>query len=201
MKKVLIVAAVIVAVVTGRAQAQSKMEPGNVNIFFRAGAPFAQMSKFNEAPFDDFTAKSPALGLGYELGMFTDGLALGLEINYATFKSNTTITDPTGTVAHRYGDASVVNFEFFAKYYTPLKFGPIGTYVRADILPFAIYKKNRTTDYNTGAQTFSNKSGVKMTYGAYAGGTFQLTKSLNAFAEIGYGYTAFNAGISLGFGN
>jgi hypothetical protein len=201
-RKLLYVAiAILSSFVFGRANAQNKMEPGNVDIFFRVGTPFLQTSKFNIGPQENFTSKAPAVGLGYELGMFTQGLSAGLEINYATFTNNTTLIDANGTIGHHYGDMTILNFEIFAKYYTPLAFGNIGTYVRADLLPFAIYNSKKTTDYNTGAQTFNNRNGVKMTYGAYAGATYQLAGPLGAFAEIGYGYTAVNAGISLRVSN
>lgn len=179
---------------------QLKMESGTTNISLRLGTGFLQTSKFNEnaelVVYEDFKANAPAFGAGFELALW-DNIVVGADINYAKFKNDMRGVQPGAaqTGYHTYGEMSILNFILHAKYFTPFKVSKLATYARFDALPFAVFKKNATTDYSTGAQTFSNDSGIKMTYGIYAGGDWELTKNIGVFGEVGYGYTAANVGL------
>lgn len=182
--------------------AQLEMDQGTVNISVRTGAIFLQTKKFNEnadlVTYEDFKANTPAFGAGFELA-FWDNISIGCDINYAKYQSDVKGVQPgqAATGYHTYGDMTVLAFIFHAKYFTPLKVRKLATYVRADVLPFGIFKKSTDTDYSTGASTFGGGTGVKMTYGIYAGGDWELTPTIGAFSEVGYGYTFLNVGIRL----
>lgn len=192
-KKILFAVALIIAIVAHQANAQLEMDQGTVNISVKTGILFLQTKKFATEP---FKGKGPAIGAGFELA-FWDNVSIGCDINYAKYKFDDTGTIPSGTGYHSYGDMSVLAFIFHAKYFTPVKISKLATYARVDFLPFGVFKKNNTTDWNTGTQTFSNDTGIKMTYGIYAGGDWELTPTIGAYAEVGYGYTFLNAGIRL----
>lgn len=201
-RKLLFTVAIAMATVfsMNTAHAQLDMEKGTVNLSARLGTGFLQINKFNtvngdatDVKYDDFKANGLAFGGGFELAIL-DNIAIGCDINYAKYKNDAKGVTPTGTGFHSYGEMSILAFIFHAKYFTPIKISKLTTYVRADVLPFGVFKKNRTTDWTTGVQSFSNKSGVKMTYGIYGGADLELTKNIGAFAELGYGYTAANIG-------
>lgn len=195
-KKLLFAVVMIIAVATTRVNAQFEMDQGTVNISVRAGAVFLQNKKFGSYP---YKSNGPALGAGFELALW-DNVSLGCDINYVKFKYDVTGVQPglAGTGYHSYGDMSVLAFLFNVKYFTPIKISKLATYVRADVLPFGIFNQRGNTDYSTGAYSLGGSdSGVKMTYGIYAGGDWELTPTIGAFAEVGYGYTLLNAGIRL----
>ncbi|MEI9918408.1 MAG: hypothetical protein WDO14_06350 [Bacteroidota bacterium] len=195
-KKLLFVAAMIIAFATNHANAQLEMDQGTVNISVKAGAVFLQNKKFGSYP---YKANLPALGAGFELA-FWDDIVVGCDINYAKYTYDVTGVQPApaATGYHSYGDMSVLAFLFNAKYFTPIKISKMATYARVDILPFCIFNQRGNTDYSTGASSLGGSdSGIKMTYGIYAGGDWELTPTIGAFAEVGYGYTLLNAGIRL----
>jgi hypothetical protein len=183
--------------------AQFEMDQGTVNISVRTGAVFLQTKKFNENAaeviYEDFKANAPAFGAGFEMA-FWDNISIGCDINFAKYKTDVKGVQPgqAATGYHTYGDMTVLAFIFHAKYFTPIQVSKLATYVRADLLPFGIFNKSTDTDYSTGASSLGgSSSGVKMTYGFYAGGDWELTPTIGAFAEVGYGYTMLNAGLRL----
>lgn len=199
-KKILF--AVLILFAANHANAQLEMDQGKVNLAFKLGTGFLQTNKFNVnsdlVKYEDFKANGLAVGGSFELALW-DNISLGCDINYAKYKSDVTGVQPgaAATGFHQYGDMSVLAFLFNVKYFTPIKVNKLATYAKLDILPFGVFKRSNDIDYSTGASSFGGSTGVKMTYGIYAGGDWELTRNIGVFAEVGYGYTALNTGLRL----
>jgi hypothetical protein len=94
------------------------------------------------------------------------------------------------------GDIDAYSVFVTAKYYLPLMLMKFTPYIHADALGVTAYSETRKV---TPEKDFSfNESSIDLTenYGIYAGATYPLTEKIGVFAELGYGYTLLNLGIS-----
>ncbi len=172
-KKLLFAVAMIIAVAANQACAQFKMETGVANYGVRFGGGFPNMDKFK---LGKLTPTTPAIGAFFDLGIFGEsGLSFGGEFNYAKFKN---VND------NRLGVMSII---VFLKYYTPLTFNKVATYVRGDFLPTNVIAASDAT---------GGEHKLKSIFGIYAGADYRLTDTFGAFVELGTGYTIFNTGVS-----
>ncbi len=128
----------------------------------------------------------PTLELAYErciIGeLFNEHSAIGvggiIAYNYSSYRSSWTSTDVL------VGARGAFHYTFVDKLDTYAGF-------------MAGYNINTWKWKEPGATTHIGSSGF--TYGLFAGARYYFAGPLAAFAELGYGYTFFNAGISLKF--
>jgi len=155
--------------------AQFEMSAGDADLGLRFGSVFLNTKKFS--PDEKFHATSPAIGFTFETGVWNFGLSLGGEFNYATYKNK-----------EKTGDMSILMGTIYMKYYPSFlvvnKFAP---YARLDLLPIGVYKINTPTIIDSGASSVM---------GLYAGANYQFANQFGVFAEVGFGYTMINTGIT-----
>ena len=173
-KTLLITFMAIMVFAVNKSNAQFRMSAGTTDIALRVGVGFPKTEKFSA--YDKFKASTPAIGFTFETGLWNFGLSAGGEFNYAKYQDDT-----------KTKDMSVLMGIIFLKYYTPLVFNKIATYGRLDLLPIGVFKISPAS---------GSSSGAKSIYGIYAGANYQLADKLGVFAELGSGYTTFNAGLS-----
>jgi hypothetical protein len=179
------------------ASAQFKMNHGSTDVYFKTGIGFLQTGKFNVQDYNNakqnYKGSAPMLILGIETGLWQN-IAVGAFLGYSKFHSDEAI--PNSATEHYLGDITAYNLFVTVKYYTPITFGPIATYVHADFIGLTAYSERRMVLPTNGYALNDPSIGIKENYGIYAGANYQLNKSFGAFAELGYGYTGLNFGIN-----
>jgi hypothetical protein len=193
-----IVAAMLLLVISaGTATAQFKMNHGSIDVYFKTSIGFLQTSKFNKQDYNNakqnYKGSAPMLVLGIETGLWQN-IAVGAFLGYSKFHSDEVI--PSSPSEHYTGDITAYNLFVTVKYYTPITFGPIATYVHADFIGLTAYTERRMV-LPANAYSLNDPSiGMKENYGIYAGANYKLNDSFGVFGELGYGYTGLNFGIN-----
>ena len=195
MKKTLLILTLLVTSLTSNAQVFEK-DRNFAQLGYGIGLGYGRLlNSYNAYDNYRFGGFGP-VALSYERGV-TDNIGVGIQIGYSSYGATWNDGSFSNTYQYKYR-WTTLTIMARAAYHFNLRNRNLDPYVGAGV-GFAKYSyKYTSTD-----PSFSNNSSISLgsplAYQIFGGLRYMFNDNFGAYAEVGYGYSVFNGGLTLSF--